>query len=46
LTLISYLAYSLFLKMEAVCSSKTWSDFQQTPSIISQKIEIFLSYMN
>jgi hypothetical protein len=42
LTLLSFLAYSSTLKMEATCSSETWINFQRTTRFISQKIELFI----
>jgi hypothetical protein len=44
LLLLSYLAYSSTLKMEAAFSSDTSVDFQRTVSGISKELEIFSYY--
>jgi hypothetical protein len=41
--MVSYLACSYILKIEAMCSPKRWSIVSELHSVISQKIELFLS---
>jgi hypothetical protein len=42
--LVSYMAYFLTLKMEAICSSKTLVDFQQTAQYYIPKDRILLKF--